>query len=350
MTEKHIIILTPGFASSEEDLNCIPSLQLFTLSLKEHITPHISVIAFDYPFKKRDYVWRGINVYAIGGKNKKIARLLVWTKVILNFRKINKKKPVTAIYSFWLGQTTLMAYILSKLYKVKLLATAQGQDTKRKNLNLLLKYLKIKIICCSQFNANVLFESSKIKAFQIIPFGLNFDQNYFPPYNPDMERSIDIIGVGSLIPVKNYKTFIEIINTLVKHYPNLKVMLIGGGVEYNTLNQMIKDFNLQSNITLTGLIENRMEVLKYVHQSKIFLHTSVHEGQCYAFMEAAAYHLNIVCFNVGYPPPSSQTHICHSKENMIEVLEKLLQKKIGLSIKYSVPIMKETVENYDKLN
>lgn len=326
---KHLVILTPGFPSDEDDVTCIPQMQLFMLALK-NLYPGlpISIIAFHYPAEKKQYSWHGIDLYALGGKDgKRIKTIGIWVKVFRTFRKINKRLKVNTINSFWLDECTLAGYALSRIYKVNFIADLLGQDSLARNKYLkLLKHLNFKILACSQNNAGILKASSGLSCYKILPFGI--DDNTMAAYNPNANRDIDIIGVGSLIPVKNYTLFIEIIEKIAKIFPEIKVMLIGNGTEMEKLKALSEELKISGNIKFPGTIDNRNNLLSFFNRAKILLHTSKHEGQCYAFMEAYSFGLHIVSFDVGYIPDTPQKHTCNSKEEMVATLKTLLSAGI----------------------
>jgi glycosyltransferase involved in cell wall biosynthesis len=349
--QSHTVILVPGFAGDEQDENCIPSIQYFVQRLVE-LNPDkkFSIIAFEYPYIQKSYLWQGIPVYSIGGSGKRgWWKLITWWKVLLCFRKINKMQRVTTIQSFWLRECTFMGVLISKMYKLNFLAILQGQESMKGNFYLsFFKYFNIKVISNSSFNANVYHQSTGKNCLAIIPFGVDYDALYQQVPFSNEPRSIDIVGLGSLLPVKNYKLFIEIIAQLSEKFPQLTVKLIGGGPQFILLQQKIISAGLTNTIELLGFVESRAEALRYVSQAKILLHTSSHEGQCYSFMEAYAYALDIVAFDVGYLPDTSKSHPCKSKEEMIKKLGDLLSKPFENKIE-KVITMKESALEFSAL-
>ena len=349
--KSHIVIFVPGFAADEQDENCIPSIQYYVMNLKK-VAPEktISIVTFEYPFLKNNYTWQGIHVYAIGGAGRKnFWKLLTWFRVLVCFIKLNNKQPVTSIQSFWLRECTLIGLFISKIFAVNFVATLQGQESQKGNWYLkIFNFFKIRVVSNSQFNAAVYAQSTGKACESIIPFGVEYDQIYARCPYTNSARPIDIIGLGSLLPVKNYKLFIEIIAELKKELPSIKALVIGGGPQLIMLKQKVISAGLSENIEFKGFVESRNKALNYLASSKILLHTSTHEGQCYTFMEAFAYGLELVAFNVGHIPDSRKSHICASKEEMIASLKKLLSAPIDTSVEI-IGNMKESAEQFNKL-
>lgn len=86
--------------------------------------------------------------------------------------------------------------------------------------------------------------------------------------------------VSSLLPHKNLKTVIRMMNKIIKENINLphKLLVSGvGGKQKEELEQYIKNNKLENNIILTGFIDNdeRNALMKY---SRCFLFPSIFEG------------------------------------------------------------------------
>ncbi len=344
----HIVFLIPGFATDEADESCLTCLQYYISTLAK-IAPDkkISILAFEYPYQRKNYIWKGIPVYSIGGKGRGMFwKLITWYRVISCFHKLHKQNKVSSIQSFWLRECSFIGYLLSTFYGVNFIATAQGQDTLKGNWYLkLFQFFDMKVVCNSQFNAATYYKSTGKKCEAVIPFGVDYESLYGYCHLESIDRTIDIIGVGSLLPVKNYTLFLEIVAELKKEFAALKVLLIGGGPQEILLQQKIISLGLSETVMLTGFIASRKTVLQHLNRSKIFLHTASHEGQCYAFMEAIAFGLDIVSFDVGYLPKSNKSHSCTSKDAMLSQLKNLLKKPFE---QHSEPVMqmKDSVNSF----
>lgn len=317
---KHVLILTPGFPENEKDNVCIPALQIYLKALSEKKEPYkISVITFQYPFNKAKYRWNGIDIYAMKGRNRKgLFSLMLWIRVFLIFIKIHKANKVHLVHSFWYTQCALVGSIISAFYKVKHVCTFMGQDALAPNNYAKLILKRPVVVALSDFHAKTISESLNIKPDIIIPWGL---ESVVKPATCN-ERKIDVLGIGSLIPVKNYSLFVEIIAELIKKNKELKCLIIGNGPEYNLLKKKIEQLNLFDNLELKGEIQ-REEVLQYLDQSKVLLHTSGYESFGMVFIEALAAATKIVSKPIG----CYQQDIAGWKvgENQIQLKEAILE-------------------------
>jgi glycosyltransferase involved in cell wall biosynthesis len=342
--KKHILLLVPGFPKDEDDYLCTPPLQDFILKyLKLFPDTKFSVIAFHYPYERKDYKWNGIKVYSAGGKNSKLNKLSVWKAVISKAKTINKKFPINSIHSLWFGECALIGNYLSRKLKCNHICTLMGQDVRSSNYYL--KFIdknKMMIISLSKNQSDEFFKITKRKIDDEIFWGIE-DQDY----NINNERRIDLLGVGSLIQLKNYELLIKTVYEIVKQFPKIVCKLVGDGPEFSKLKKMAANYRVDNNIEFTGLI-SRKEIFTLMKQSKIFIHPSKFEGSGFVFAEALANGMNIVSFNVGYAKQSEKWLIANDNNEFISYTKKLLLCKLSFEPLNIFPIS-ETVQKYHQL-
>ncbi len=282
---KCVVILTPGFPEDENDTTCLPAFQQFALSLKKkYPTTEIIVLSFQYPFERKDYLWHGVKVVAIGGSNKEgVKRFITWVKAYRQLQEIRNKKTIIGLLSLWLTECSLVAKYFAKLNGLKQYMWLIGQDAKVSNQYIKRIQPKGKhIIAMSDFLKEDYQKNHHEIPFMVAENGIN--ESAFPKLNTE-QRSIDVLGVGSLIKLKNYDLFIEIIAELKMQYPHITVLIVGIGEEEGNLKALVKKLNLQNNITFAGLVSHT-KVFELMNDSRIFLHTSHYEGNSTVLMEA----------------------------------------------------------------
>ncbi|MFZ4796086.1 MAG: glycosyltransferase [Bacteroidia bacterium] len=341
MTKKtsHIVFITPGFAKNESDTTCMPYLQVYFKALLNQ-GYKISIITMHYPSYNTVYKWNNCNVYSFA-KYAKWQKPLLWLKAIREIISINKKEPISALHSFWLGECALAGHWASKIITVKHVNTLMGQDVLVGNK--FCKILPIKsmnLVTLSHFHQQVFLKNYHIKK-PIIFFGTNKNDVL-----KNETKTIDFIGVGSLIPIKNYSLFVEVIYELNKTNP-VSAVIIGEGVEFDLLAQKIKDLNLQNIVKLLGLLKNE-QVLSYLSQSKILLHTSNHEGFGMVFAEALQQEVMVVSTPVGSIFESPNVMLANNKNNLIKACQTMLTKTYNQQFPNPFDIEK-TVEDYKNI-
>jgi len=339
----HILVITPGFPENENDTSCIPAMQeYFTALLSEHSSPKITVVSIHYPYRNKTYSWKGIQVFSCGGGSKYPFKILYLMRAIFYSLKVNKKLKVNIIHSFWLAEPALIGSILRKIFKVRHICTIMGQDAR--NVNNYLKILPLKNIikvALSENHSNYFRKSTGFKPNYIIPWGINkikVDEN---------KRPIDIIGVGSLIPLKNYKLFIDVVVRLKEDYPSINCILIGEGPDKSELLKVINRKNLSGNITLTGQLP-REEVLLKMIKSKILLHLSNYESFGFVILEGLASGCYVVCKNVGIAKEAKKILIINNIEDAFLTIKRIINNKKDFSPEIPYPIT-DTVSSYKKL-
>lgn len=315
----HIVFLTPGFAESEKDSTTIPALQIYLKSLSDSLPGvQLTVISFQFPFNHEKYIWNGISIFPLNGRNKKYKKIFIWQKAKTLLKSIHQKTPIDYVHSFWLGECSFIGEKFAKRNGIKHLITAMGQDVLKPN-----RYAKpllksdSKIITLSNNHRNDLKQNFDLNS-HIIPWGLA--TNEFPERQ---KITIDILGVGSLNAVKNYAVFIEVISALIDVFPKLKVEIIGEGEKYYTLRKVIETEGLEKNITLIGKLP-REQVLLKMAKAKILLHTSEYESFGYVFLEALYSGMHIISFDVGSAQNSSRWHVCENNKELFDMLLKTM--------------------------
>ena len=343
INNKHIVIITPGFPADENDFLTIPPLQEFLKSFKSsYPLSKITVLAFQYPYQNKKYNWNGIKVISFAGKNESLTKPMLWRRIIKEAKIINEEDSFSVIHSLWLGECAMIGNILSKKFNCAHVCTLMGQDVKHSNKYLkLLKNKNIKIVALSKNQSDQYFNLTNKNADEIIHWGIDD----IPDSN--CERNVDLLAVGSLIPLKNYSLFIKLVEKIAQNNPGIKCILAGTGPEELKLKQLAKEKGLEKNINFTGIL-NRSEIFKLMQKSKIFIHPSKFEGAGYVFAEALANGMNIVSFNVGYAQPHHKWFIAEDEEDFINITLNLLESKLDFNPVNSFPLA-ETVNRYASL-
>lgn len=344
LVKMHILVITPGFPENEKDTDCIPSMQNYFRFLKKKFPEIlITVISIHYPYVSGAYNWNNIEVFSCGACSiSQPIRFIYWVRAVSYALKINKIQKVDIIHSFWLTETALIAVLVNMIIQTKHICTIMGQDAKKENKYL--KFLplnKITKIAVSEFQSKVFSESTGHRVNNIIHWGIDEFESC------NAERIYDIIGVGALMPVKNYKLFVEIISVIVKEYPRIKCLLIGEGTERSEIESLVEHYGMKDNIILAGHL-SREEVLDKMKRSKILLHTSFYESFGYVIPEALASGCFVVCRQTGCAKENKKTFIAERPEDFIRCIRNLLISEIEYSP--IIPLkLSETLDLYYSL-
>ncbi|MDB5023665.1 MAG: glycosyltransferase family 4 protein [Mucilaginibacter sp.] len=325
MTElaKTLVILSPGFPENEQDSTCVPAQQVFVKNLKQNFPElNVIVLAFEYPFVFAQYQWNDVTVISFGGRNKgKLCRLVNWSRVSITLRRLNKQYQLIGLLSFWMGDCAYIASAFAKRNSLKHFCWILGQDARSGN-----KYFKrIKpqaesLVALSDFIAKEFYKNYSIKPARVIPVGIDPDLFGRAP----AERDIDILGAGSLIPLKQFSTLVNTVSTLRNSFPEIKAVICGGGPEHQLLSVMIKNLCLENNIVLTGELPHA-SVLALMQRTKVFVHPSAYEGFGVVCPEALYAGARVVSFVRPMDAEIKNWHFAKSKGDMVNTVHALLE-------------------------
>jgi glycosyltransferase involved in cell wall biosynthesis len=322
---ENLIIISPGFPKDEQDTHCLPAQQLFVKMLNR-IYPEIQVIilALQYPPHRNEYTWHGNTVIPFEGLSYwKVFRPLLWRRVGRRLDQLFHTKN-TAVLSFWLTDTALIGNRFARKYNLPHKCWVMGQDARRKNPYVLWVNLsKRELIVLSDFMADEFFRNHGKRPGRIIPLGI--DTAAFPP-DTVQERTVDVLGVGSLIPLKRYDIFITVVAALKPSHPNIRAVLCGHGPEETKIRKMIRALDLEENVVLTGEVPHS-RVLSMMQKSKLFLHPSEYEGYSSACLEALYAGCHVISFARAEKRDIDHWHIVASEYEMIATASALFDEE-----------------------
>ena len=337
---KTLIILTPGFAADEADTTCLPFLQGHVDALNKNFPgTEVIILAFQYPFVKATYQWHNTEVISFGGKERgKFHRLKIWAQAWHKLMVLKRSKNILGIFSLWCTECALIGSCFGKFYGLKHYNWLCGQDAKAGN-----KYVKLirpksnELIAMSDFLKREFYTNYHILPTYVIPIGVDAEQSS----KVDSTRPIDLLGAGSLIPLKQYDVFVKVIHQLNSRHEALNTIICGKGPEEEQLNKLILNFKIQNNISLAGEIPHN-EVLKLMKRTKIFLHTSNYEGFGTVCLEALCAGTHVVSFTKPMDGHIDHWHHVTNFDEMVEKVSLLLNDK-GLSHDPVIPYSSNVV-------
>ena len=300
----------------------MPPQQVFVKSLIKHFPSlDIIVFSFHYPFFKSSYEYFGSRVISFAGKSKGgirgwILRYKVWSAL----KKLKKRNIIAGLLSFWCGECALIGKRFAKKNSLKHFCWILGQDAKKDN-----KYVKrIKpdaneLIALSDFIQAEFNLNHGVKPTNLIPPGI--DPRLF--HDTIKQKDIDVMGAGSLIPLKQYEVFIEVIQRLKTKISFLNAKLCGKGSQESDLRTLINELDVSGNLELTGELPHP-EVLKLMQRSKVFLHPSAYEGFGVVCLEALHAGCHVISFTRPMKEPIAKWHVVNNKDEMINKALELL--------------------------
>lgn len=300
---KRILLITPGFPKDDREDSNLPVLQAFVRALRKY-QPDLELVVFtlDYPFHKTPYTFEGVPVYPFNGRNKLWRKAFVLVKAYRTFQQLHKVAPFHAIHTFWLSHTSLLGRFISRRYALPFVATAMGQDVLPSN-----RYGRF--FKSAQFTIVYLSQKQKAQSVlqttfsRIIPWGIE------PINKSDSTRSWDLIAVGNLLPAKRFDWFLKVVADIKSRQPAVKALLIGHGPEWESLQMLRKELQLENTLEMLGA-QSHAITLQHMQKAKVLVHSSKYESFGMVLIEAINMGCAVVSTSVGIAPelvPTAET-------------------------------------------
>lgn len=105
------------------------------------------------------------------------------------------------------------------------------------------------------------------------------------------DTKINVVSIGRIVHQKGFDILVNEIAKIKDELTNYHFYIIGGGKEYDNIQELINKNNLHSLITLLGYQSNPYPILK---KMDAFILTSRYEGQGMVFLEAKCLDLDII--------------------------------------------------------
>ncbi len=216
-------------------------------------------------------------------------KYLLCLYLLLKFIIKNKNSLVLSF------QANIYCILICKLFNIKVITRSNSSPSGWYH-NFIKKFIYKKIV---SFANLVIVNSIEFKKEMKREFDINSTCIYNPLNKKEIlekskkkikinffkqKNTLKIINVGRLVEQKNHAILLQSINYLKKYNLNLKVLIIGRGVEKEKLVKFIKENNLKKVIKI---INFRNNPYPYINKSDLFILTSKYEGLPNVLLEAA---------------------------------------------------------------
>jgi len=155
----------------------------------------------------------------------------------------------------------------------------------------------------TKYTESLLHQLTSPEKIKVLPVGLdtsNFKKNII-----HINKDFTILFVGRLIEFKGPHLAIEILNLLVQRgFGNIKLIIIGNGELKDQLEEIIKNYNLQEKVELTGALSQE-RIIELMETAHVFLLPGIYdkngraETQGLVIQEAQAMELPVIVSDVG---------------------------------------------------
>lgn len=325
MHKDTLVILSPAFGASESD-SWLPAQEHFVRAVNRNF-PSLEVIVLTFHFpvqQQREYQWFGNRVITFSsGMKGKINSLILWSRVWRELKRLNRDHRIIGIFSFFCSECAFIGHYFARRFQMKHYIWVLGQDAKKENNQVRrIKPAADELVCISDSLVREFEKNHGIRPAHMIPIGVESSI----PVNTSAVRTIDLIGVGSLIPLKQYDLFIEVVGKVAEQIPGINAVIYGDGPEESRLSSLIPAKGLQDVITLGGRL-TQPEVIQKMQQSRILLHPSSYEGFASVCIEALQAGAHVVSFVRSIDQEINHWHIQQTADDMVLTIVALLREE-----------------------
>ena len=147
---------------------------------------------------------------------------------------------------------------------------------------------------------------------QILPHKWSHKVHFFPvsgvstenftrsKYPKESKNNFTVITAGALIRIKGFSLAIKAFKRFSDIYPESTLTIIGDGPEEPRLRNLIRTFELEDKVDLTGAIPHS-DLMNKMAASDVLLFPSLRDGGGTVVIEAMSTGTPVICLNVGGP-------------------------------------------------
>lgn len=110
-----------------------------------------------------------------------------------------------------------------------------------------------------------------------------------------------LVSTGRMHPVKGFDDLLKVVKKVSEKIPDVKLNLVGGGEEYDSLKEQVKEMKIDDIVNMPGMVSSE-EVNEYMIKSDIYVMTSHTECFPMVLLEASACGLPLIAFDVPVGP------------------------------------------------
>ena len=201
--------------------------------------------------------------------------------------------------SYWGFFPIILASIISKILRKRLIITYHGGDAQRffGHFKFFTNYF---LSDCEQVTVPSGFLREVFASFgiscKILP---NIIENSLP-FKERNTIGANYISMRSLYPLYNISCIIRAFGVVQKNIPEAKLTILGDGPERENLERLVSSQNIP-NITFVGRVDNK-DIYPYLERNDIFLSSPIIDNMPVSIIEAFSAGLLVISSNVGGIP------------------------------------------------
>ncbi len=304
-------LIVPGFSADEGDW-CIPALLNLARSLAS--SNEIHVFALRYPHRRDLYRVHGITVHSFGGATRRgIATGALWKIILAAIRREHRQAPFAVLHAVyggeagflnvlaakWLGVRSVVSFVGGEVVGIRELNYGADLQPRQRWMNATALCLADRILCASRpltLRAHARVPTARRARIQTLPLGV--DVQMFAPRARREKGTVEILNVGSLIPVKDQATLLHAFAQFANRRPRARLTLVGRGALELELRALAERLQIVERVEFAGAVPHD-EMPERYHRADLFVQSSRHEGEGMAALEAGACATPLASTDVG---------------------------------------------------
>ena len=175
---------------------------------------------------------------------------------------------------------------------------------------------------------------------KIIPNGISMAR--IRSISPSSESS-DIIFAGRLIKEKHADLLIQAVALLQEKNPDIRLVIIGEGPEYDNIKKMMENKNLITHTHIYRFFRDHDDLIAQLKSSKVFVLPSTREGFGITALEALACGLPVV--TIDHPSNAIRDLITENNGFLCSLSAEDLADKISLALVHHVVMKNACIES-----
>ena len=158
------------------------------------------------------------------------------------------------------------------------------------------------IISDNECKEAIIHKISNKEKLTVINNAIYFDEIKFDKKIKEIKKEFKIPdntdfivgGIGRLEHQKDWETYIQVANEVIKKTPKTIFLIVGEGNQKSYLENLIESYGLSQNIMLTGFVKDIHKIYNIID---VFVSTSLWEGLPYVVLEATQYDKPVITTN-----------------------------------------------------
>lgn len=202
------------------------------------------------------------------------------------------------IYIYYPGPICLIIALMCICYRKPYGLYIRGEQGINSRLSIeIFKKAKIIFTVSPKFTHNILSYNDNTNTIRpMISFS---ESDIVTKKNIKFNKIVNLLYVGRLVFDKGLFELLDAVKKLKDQKYKVHLNLVGSGSDYKKLEIRVKNLNLQSEVTFSGMISDKTELIEVYKMSDIFVLPTYHEGFPRVLYEAMIMSIPIVTTFVG---------------------------------------------------